>query len=189
MLEPAPPLLKKGETVTAAHFNALSAAVAARTPAQGRGVRNRRLPWGTVVNYDASAGSFSPPTFAPSVARTAAGARVSFARGLIAGIEPTIGGVAISAKSKPSLFITDWNAQREAYVYFRMKFAADWGIESIEAVATAEVPVPKPREAWKLALIVFQDGGHWRALHSNQGHLATARRASGEALHLFWSQL
>ena len=183
--------IKQGERVTDAHVRLLGAHLEASRPLAGRGVFTEETPWGTHYSYRGQGGSYEPVIFRPSVSRRGQRAIVKMAKGLIAGIEPAVNGIRISGdpetKKVPSVEIGEWNERGEAYIYFRLSFRADWTYEAIEMVATKDVPVFKPWTAWKLALVVFKDRGHWRALHCNLNHLAVSRKTNGDANHLFWT--
>ena len=170
---------------------ALAAMISRCESGAGVGVRERKMPWGVIRSYDGS-GSFSPPIFAPKITKSGGKTRVSFDFGLIAGIEPKIGDTPISQKDQktgrqPFVEVPDFNERGEVYVYFRLKFGKQWSYDAVEAVAKKDVPIRQPYEAWKLAVILYKDGRSFRALYSNQGHLAVARRAGGDAMHHFWS--
>lgn len=194
----APPIerliLKNGEPVTAAHVTQL-AALTTRTFEPGVNVRQRVLPWGTIQNYDAKGGGFVSPYFAPTVSRSEdEGFSVSWQRGLIEGVEPTIEGVPISGDREkgtiPAFKVpkSAFGDAGEALVYFRLHLGEGYGITKIEPFAAPETPTIQPFLADKLALIIYEDGSFWRALVSNQGHLAINRRAGGLAQHIFWAR-
>lgn len=188
--------LKQGEQVTDRHIRALSAQVN-RQHSSGVNVRTRVLPWGTITHYDGGGNGFAPPTFAPSVARTRDGFAVSFERGLIASVEPSINGIAISGTdpatgSRPALLIpfSMFEGRSEVGVYFRVTFNRDWQAEKAEPIASAEVPKLEPWVAFKLAALIFPNGTHWRALYFNEGHEAIRRGfiSDGRATHLFFAK-
>ncbi len=191
-------LLKRGEQPTAAHLNALNAHIAQQQSLGGRGVRTRTFPWGTHTHYtgggSGGAGSALSEVFRPSIGgNRQTGYTVSWERGLIEGVEPTIEAVPISGdketKRMPSYTVlpTAFGELGEAHIYFRLQLTTDYGIEKIEPIALPETPKAKKFTAYKLALILFEDGTHWRALNFNQGHLAT-NRLGGLANHIFWAK-
>ncbi len=188
-------LLKRGEQPTAAHLNSLSAAVAQQQPLGGANVRRRSLPWGTHEHYSGGSGvGGTSSIFRPSIGGNQRdGFTVSWERGLIGGVEPTINNVPISgARASGSVPIylvpaTAFSALGEALIFFRLQFASDFTIEKIEPFAAPEPPRSEDYAAHKLALILFADGSPWRALQFNQGHLAINRHG-GKAQHIFWAQ-
>jgi hypothetical protein len=187
--------LKQGEQVTERHVRALSAAVN-RDNATGINVRSRVLPWGTIRHYDGGGNGFTPPTFAPTVARTREGFSVSFERGLIAGVEPSINGIALSAtdpetRRRPALLVpfSMFEGYDEVGIYFRVSLSREWTAEKAEPFASAEFPKQEPWKADKLACLVRSNGTAWRALYFNIG-LESIRRgfiSDGRASHLFFA--
>ena len=185
--------LKRGEEVTAAHINALSAAVS-HTQSSGIGVRKRILPWGTITHYDGGGSGGTSPIFAPSVTPAKDGFRVGFELGLIAGVEPSIDGIGLSQKDaegkRPTLFIP-----RESIdpihgigVYFRVSYNRDWQAERAEPIASV---APPKQQAWtfhKLACTVFADGVVQRWLYFNVGIESFNRGADGIARYAPYAQ-
>lgn len=166
--------LRNFEPVTARHINALAAAVE-RDARPGRNIRQRVFPFGTINNYDGGSGGGTSPIFAPNVTREKDGFRVGFELGLIAGVEPSIGGVGISKKTeegkRPTLFIP-----RELVdpihgigVYFRVTYSRDWQATFAEPIASVEAPRQQSWTFHKLACIVFADGSVFRAMYFNLG--------------------
>ena len=185
--------LKNGEQPTSSHVQQLSHALTLHTLEPGVNVRRRVLPFGTVLSYDAKGGGFVSPYFAPTVTKSGESFSVTWQKGLIEGVEPTIANVPISGDRDgkvPSFEIPAhaFGDAGEALVYFRLHLGTGYGITKIEPFAAAETPRLQPYTADKLALIVYPDGSHWRALVSNQGHLAINRRAGGLAQHIFWAR-
>lgn len=186
-------ILKRGEPVTAAHVNALSAA-ASQQQSSGRNVRKRVLPWGTITHFAGGGSGGVSPIFSPNVSPAKDGFRVGFELGLIAGVEPSIGGIGISQKDaegkRPTLFIPrEMFAERgEVGVYFRVSYNRDWQAEKAEPIASV---TPPKQAAWtfhKLAAIVFADGSYFRALYFNLGIESINRGTDGTAKHLPYAQ-
>jgi hypothetical protein len=168
-------LLRNGEPVTPAHLKALTAAVA-RTQSSGIDVRKRILPWGTITHFSGGSGSGgTSPIFAPTITPVKDGFRVGFELGLIAGVEPSIGGVGISKKDdtgqRPALFVPRENidASHGIGIYFRVVFNRDWQAEFAEPVASLAVPKQAAWTFHKLACILHADGSFFRALYWNLG--------------------
>ncbi len=188
-------LLKTGEQPTAAHLNALNAIIAQQQQLGGRNVRRRIYPWGTHTHYTGSGGSAeSSPIFGPSIGGSkSAGYTVTWERGLIEGVEPTIEGVPISGdkdtKKVPSFLVPPeaFGDTGEALIYFRLVLTTEYTVEKIEPFAARETPKSQDYVADKLALLLFEDGSHWQALQFNQGHLAINRHG-GRAQHIFWAK-
>ncbi len=188
-------LLKRGEKPTAEHLATLNKLIAGQQPLGGRNVRNRSLPWGTHTHYDGGGGSAeSSPVFRSSIGgNRQTGFTISWQRGLIEGVEPTVDGTPISGdkatKQIPSYKVpaTAFGELGEALIYFRLQLTTQFTVEKIEPFAAPETPKTKEFTADKLALILFEDGSHWRALQFNQGHLAINRRG-GLAQHIFWAK-
>lgn len=195
-------LVKQGEHVGDDKVRQLEAQIARQSALPGRDVRRRILPWGTSMCFSGGGGvGGTSPIFAPTVARAGEdGFRVSWERGLIEGVEPKIDGVPISGKRdatgkvivKPPVFTVPPSAFKdgEAKIYFKGTVSTEWATTKLEPFASADVPASKDYTFYKLALLVFSDGTFWRALYSNQGHLAIGTTAgSGTATHLFWSKM
>lgn len=170
--------LRRGEQVTAQHMQQLAALVARQTRTSGRGVRQRHLPWGTITSASSgSAGGGESPIFLPSVKRVGDGFDLTWEPGTIGGVQPVLE-FHVPAGS--------FNALGECLVYFRCELSQQWSIAAANPFAAAETPPLQPWIADKLALVLYDDGSYWRALVSNQRHLAINRRSSGLAQHLFW---
>jgi hypothetical protein len=178
--------LKRGEEVTAAHINALSAAVS-QTQSSGIGVRTRELPWGQIRHFDGGGSGGTSPIFAPNVSPAKDGFRVGFELGLIAGVEPSIDGIGISKKDaegkRPTLFIPreSIDASHGIGVYFRVTYNRDWQAEKAEPIASVAAPKQQPWTFHKLACIVFADGSFFRTMYWNEGIEAYNRGADGIA--------
>jgi len=193
-------LVKQGEEVGADKVRRLESLIARQSVLPSPSVRQRRLPWGTINSYRAGAGGGgTSPIFAPQVTRQGKdGFRVTWERGLIEGVEPQIDGEPISGKraangnpgKPPSFFVpADAFKNGEAKVYFRGTISPGWVITKMGPFASPDVPKQKPWTCDKLALLLFSDGTFWRALYSNQAHLAINRRTDGTAQHLFWARM
>ncbi len=186
--------LRDGEEPDARHLRALDDSIARSQLIGGRDVRLTSLPFGTIVNYDSgSGGGYVAPFFAPSIGRTSEGLEVSFAKGLISGLEPTIGELAISeidprTGRTPSLPLkeADFNALGECKVFFRLEINRDWELSKIFPVASPEYLQDSAWVTHKLAVIVYRTGRMFRQLVANQSWLAVNRRSTGRAQHLFW---
>lgn len=188
--------LRPGEQPTSAHLDKLGAILDRRSPLRGTNVRRRDLPWGTIHHFDGGGGTGgTSPIFRPSVTRRGQGFAISFRRGTIGGVEPTIGGRLIGGTDAPNgvppvyeIPSTAFNALGEAYIFFRLSFTQAWWIESIEPVAAPSEPDKSLWTAHRLAAIVFSSGSVWRALYTNQGHLALNGTPAGKATHIFWGK-
>ncbi len=178
--------LKRGEPVTPAHFNALSAAVS-QPQSSGIGVRKRILPYGTITHFDGGGTGGTSPIFAPNVTPAKDGFRVGFELGLIAGVEPSIDGIGLSKKDAegklPTLFIPreSIDASHGIGVYFKVTYNRDWQAEKAEPIASAAAPKQAAWAFHKLACIVFADGSVFRCLYWNEGVEAYNRDADGIA--------
>lgn len=173
-------LLRNGEPVTARHINTLAAAVN-REQRRGIGIRQRVLPEGTITHYEGGGSGGSVPTFAPKVTPVKDGFAIGFELGLIAGVEPSIAGVAISKGA--TLFIPreSIDAIHGIGVYFRVTYNREWQAEKAEPIASV---TPPKQAAWtfhKLAAIVFADGSFHRAMYWNEAVEVYNRGADGIA--------
>lgn len=187
-------VIRNGEKVTDVHVRKLAAAVAS-DKISGRGVRQRKLPWGTITHFEGGQGGGASNIFAPTVTRSRDGFLVSFAFGLIGGVEPSIGGIGISridpaTGRTPQLLVpTSLFATGEVGIYFRCTLTKEWSVEKAEPIASAEVPKLHPWVADKLAALIKPNGEVWRALYFNLGHEAIRKGfiADGRATHLFFA--
>lgn len=182
--------LRQGEKPTAAHLQALAQEIRRQTVIPGIGVRTRSFYFGTIHNYygQGGGGGYVSDVFEPDVTSTGSAFQVRWKKGLIGGIEPMIEDTVISDKTRPALTVTGehFNAEGEALVYFQLQIKSDWTLEKVVPIASREY---LPDEAWRhhvLALIVYNDGGHWRKLHTSMRWLAANRRNNGRALHIVW---
>lgn len=187
-------VMRSGEKVTDVHVRKLAAAVSTDR-ISGRGVRQRKLPWGTITHFEGGQGGGAGSIFAPTVTRSRDGFLVSFAFGLIGGVEPSIGGIGISridpaTGRTPQLLVpTSLFAAGEVGIYFRCTLTKEWKVEKAEPIASAEVPKLQPWFADKLAAIVYPTGEVWRALYFNQGYQPAKAGiiSNGRATHLFFA--
>ncbi|MEQ1862648.1 MAG: hypothetical protein ABMA13_22235 [Chthoniobacteraceae bacterium] len=194
--------LKAGEKITTAHLHQLDSAIARQTPLRGLGVRTRRLPWGTIRNYQAShPGAASAPVFRPQVTTGAQIAEIRWSgpRGLIGGLAPTKGGVEIFDDRKgnrPSIVISkaEFGDGDQCGIWFRVVTDEKFKVRLVEPFAAPSLPAVKPFIAYKLALFLRLRGGRItyseaedRELFCSQGFLAINRGEHGIFDPLFWA--
>lgn len=187
--------LRQGEPVTAKHIAAISAA-ANRTDTSGLNVRERQLPWGKIRHYDGGSGGGTSAIFAPSAVRVAEGFAVSFERGLIAGIEPSLAGIGISeidptTNKRPALIVPVElleNPRAEVGIYFRVTFSKEWQAEKAEPFASIDAPKRAPWTFDKLACTLAKTGALWRSLYWNLGIESINRGGDGYAKHVPYAQ-
>lgn len=179
----------------AAALQRLDAAIARQNRLPGRGVRVRSYPWGRITNYDGQGGAGDSVIFAPSVARAGDDFQITWQKGLINGVEPTIDGQPISKPledtGKPPFFTVtsgDFGDAGECLVYFRTTLDDGWFVKTIEPIAAGQTPPGQPRTFDKLALILYPDGTFWRALKMNVGFISINRKSNGEAQHIPWAK-
>lgn len=200
--------LRQGETVTAAHINALDRAIARSAGRAGVGVRRRVYPFGTSYSYRGSGGGGSAPVFEPAVTlldADTAEVRWDGPRALIGGVAPTIGEVEIFEEDpvtglRPALTVTrdSFNAIGECGIYFRV--TADPGdgyrAKTVTPIASPGMPPAEKYLGYCLALFLRLRAGTIsyeedddRELFSSQGFLAIrVREATGIFQSLFWSR-
>lgn len=183
--------LKQGEQPTAAHVRQLDAAVAAQARLGGPGVLLKRSPWGVATCYRAQGGvGGTSIIFAPSVRRVSGGLLVTWQKGTIEGLPPTVDGAKISDGAAYMVPLSAFNSLGESNVYFRTTYETNWFPKLCEPFASADEPGGAAYQSDRLAMVLYSDGTFWRALYSNQGHLAINRRgATGMAQHLYWGKM
>lgn len=190
-------LVKPGEPVSAAKWNGLLAALRSLQIVGGREIEIRRTPHGTFVSARPQA---LPARGAFAVSVSGRVARVD--RGLVEGIEPTIGedpprrigGDPLRPQDGvPSLALPKPTAP-EGWMYLRCSLdEGSWRISKAEVVFLSEPPKPEPWVAFKLLAILRREALEgWQlalqAVHFNLGHYAYGRRTGGRARHLWFAR-
>lgn len=183
-------LAKLYEPWSAAKHNATVQLAERNTLNSGPGVRQRRTAHGTHISFrGGEGGSFASPKFRASITRKGDRWEVRWQRGLIGGVEPVIGDLAISAKGPdkktPALIVTAGDFDPEEGVcglYFRVEVEAGFAITRITPVAQPAKPPKEPRVAHKLAGLLIRSGTavrYERELYSNLGFFAANRKGNG----------
>lgn len=191
--------VRKGEPVKAEHWNALLDWLRATQVVGGSNVRVNRTPNGTYVTALPGALPVSG-AFAVSLGTAETGQAATVSRGLVEGVEPTvgtpakkIGGDAADPNAPlPGLKLPD-PSKAEGYIYLRCDLSQEsWRIAAAEVIFQAEAPAPKEWTAYKLLAILRKSGEAWevahQAVHFNLGHYAYGRKSSGKARHLFFAR-
>lgn len=186
------------EPLTADKHNAVVRLGLSNTLISGKGVRQHRTPFGTIVRFEESGGSsFASTIFRVTVTRLGDRFELRFGKGLIGGVEPTIDGKAISSKlddgKAPALVVAgdDFNSEGVCGIYLRCELSDKFVIEKVKPLASPEKPKKVARVAHKLTGFIIRDGGsvrYDRELFSNLGLFAANRKPNGFFDPLFFWQ-
>jgi hypothetical protein len=140
-----PPFVRRGEPITVALWNQLSAAVRACRVIAGDGVRTRETPDGTIINFDGESERFVHPWLVTLIGRESATIRP----GTVNRVEGTIKSVPLAGdgtKPPPALKFGQLRLDGERRGWICVEITCEpkeqWAIKKAEIVQVADPDTP-----------------------------------------------
>ena len=182
--------VKSGDPILAEDHNSLVRAIQRRKLRGGKGVRVKQLDSGQLVTYYADSVSLSS-SWKPTGDTTEDGKPgVRFLKGLVNGIEPTIGKDK-TKMSDPFAPVVPLNFDQEAKecgVYLQLSLAIDsWTIKEATVIASAVTPAFTPFTAFKLLCIAISDGSFSQRVFRDLAFASSNHKSNGVFKSWWWS--
>ena len=180
-----PPFVRRGEPITAALWNQLSAAVRACRVIAGDGVRTRETPDGTIISFDAKSDPFVHAWLVTLIGDDSATIRP----GTVNRLEATIKGVPLAGedtKPPPVLKFGEPNLDSEGRGWICVEVTCDpkeqWAVKKAEIVQVADPDTPGGEPGERLNTL-----GAAKPLPDNRARhpLAMMREREGGRLEIF----
>jgi len=169
-----------GDDIRAEDHNALVRAIARRTIRGGKGVMVKRYDDHTAISYLAPR-TIVRHAWKPTMTSLDGQPAVTFSRGLINGIEPTIDNKKLSDPDQKPLVLAEFDKDLgDCLIYAELKLDfASWAIKEAKMIATATPPPFTPFTARKLIAIASSDGTVSPRCFHDLGFIASNRNSSG----------
>jgi len=176
-----------GDDIRAEDHNALVRAISRRRIRGGPGVLIKQFDDHTSISYTAPRRSLRH-AWKPSLTTYDGKAAVTFSKGLINGVEPTVGGFRISADNKMPLVIDEYDEDLgDCLVFAELDLDLQtWAIRSARMIASPTVPKFKPFTARKLIAVINEDGSVYPRCFFDLGFAATNRKPNGVFRPWWW---
>ena len=169
-----------GDDIRAEDHNALVRAIGRRTIRGGKGVLVKHYDSHTAISY------LAPRTvlrhaWKPTMTSIDGKPAVTFSRGLINGIEPTIDNKKLSDPDQKPLVLAEYDKDLgDCLIYAELKLdLQSWAIKEATMLASPTPPPFTPFTARKLIAIANEDGTVTPRCFHDLGFIASNRKSSG----------
>lgn len=179
-----------GDPITAEHDNELRRSIKRRTIQGGNGVLISQFDDHVQVSYRAPWTPSDRHAWKPMMSTLDGKPALRFARGLINGIEPTLGDykAKLSDPFAPVIPLDFDPDTGDCGLYLELSLAIDsWHITKATVIAAAGVPDFKPFTAYKLLCIANKAGAFNQRIFRDLGFAASNRKSSGVFKSWWWS--
>lgn len=179
--------VSSGDEIRASDHNALVKAIGRRTLRGGPGVLIKQFDDHTSVSFITRHAPIRH-AWKPSMTSYDGKPAVVFSRGLVNGIEPTVGGFRISAENRLPLVLGEFDPfLGECLIYVQLQLdVQSWNISGATMITSAEPPPFKPFTARKLIAIATQDGSVIPRCFFDLGFAASNRKPNGVFRPWWW---